>query len=196
MKKKNENKNPADPSTQRKGKKKNENDAAHVVKDVNQENDSKEFPGYPHYPPKEDILHPINDIEKAEVDVEDLSPLGKASQEPESKSGSVSDDPIEEPVPVDLKEEDIEGSPQSEADVTEEDLSLLGSDELNADLGDDEELKKRVYRVDMAAEDLDVPGAELDDKNEELGEEDEENNPYSLGGDRHEDLEEENDPGR
>jgi hypothetical protein len=28
-------------------------------------------------------------------------------------------------------------------------------------------------------EDLDVPGAELDDENEELGEEDEENNPYS-----------------
>lgn len=28
-------------------------------------------------------------------------------------------------------------------------------------------------------EDLDVPGAELDDDNEELGEEDEQNNPYS-----------------
>jgi hypothetical protein len=40
------------------------------------------------------------------------------------------------------------------------------------------------------AEDLEVPGAELDDANEEIGEEDEENNYYSLGGDRHEDLEE------
>jgi hypothetical protein len=39
-------------------------------------------------------------------------------------------------------------------------------------------------------EDLDVPGAELDDANEEIGEEDEENNYYSLGGDNHEDLEE------
>jgi hypothetical protein len=38
--------------------------------------------------------------------------------------------------------------------------------------------------------DLDVPGAELDNKEEALGEEDEENNYYSLGGDRHEDLEE------
>ncbi len=37
---------------------------------------------------------------------------------------------------------------------------------------------------------LDVPGAELDDREEEIGEEDEENNFYSLGGDRHEDLEE------
>lgn len=32
-------------------------------------------------------------------------------------------------------------------------------------------------------DDLDVPGAELDDANEEIGEEDEENNYYSLGED-------------
>lgn len=37
---------------------------------------------------------------------------------------------------------------------------------------------------------LDVPGAELDDANENIGEEDEENNYYSLGGDNHNDLEE------
>jgi len=39
-------------------------------------------------------------------------------------------------------------------------------------------------------EELDVPGAELDDRQESIGEEDEENNFYSLGGERHEDLEE------
>jgi len=38
-------------------------------------------------------------------------------------------------------------------------------------------------------EDLDVPGAELDDAEEAIGEEDEENNYYSLGGDNHDDLE-------
>ena len=37
---------------------------------------------------------------------------------------------------------------------------------------------------------LDVPGAELDDKQEEIGSEDEENNYYSIGGDDHLDLEE------
>jgi hypothetical protein len=37
---------------------------------------------------------------------------------------------------------------------------------------------------------LDVPGAELDDADENIGEEDEENNYYSLGGDDHNDLEE------
>lgn len=39
-------------------------------------------------------------------------------------------------------------------------------------------------------EELDIPGAELDDADEAIGHEDEENNYYSLGGDNHEDLEE------
>ena len=38
--------------------------------------------------------------------------------------------------------------------------------------------------------DLDVPGSELDDQQEDIGSEDEENNYYSLGGDNHNDLEE------
>jgi hypothetical protein len=37
---------------------------------------------------------------------------------------------------------------------------------------------------------LDIPGTELDDADEAIGEEDEENNYYSLGGDNHDDLEE------
>ena len=41
----------------------------------------------------------------------------------------------------------------------------------------------------LTGEDLDVPGAELDDANEEIGAEDEENNYYSLGGDNHHNLE-------
>jgi len=39
-------------------------------------------------------------------------------------------------------------------------------------------------------DDLDIPGAELDDELEFIGSEDEENNYYSLGGDNHEDLDE------
>ncbi len=39
-------------------------------------------------------------------------------------------------------------------------------------------------------EELDVPGTELDDEQEEIGEEDEENNYYSLGGDDHSNLDE------
>jgi hypothetical protein len=42
--------------------------------------------------------------------------------------------------------------------------------------------------VERMGEDLDVPGSELDDSQEEIGSEDEENNYYSLGGEK--DLEE------
>lgn len=37
---------------------------------------------------------------------------------------------------------------------------------------------------------LDVPGSELDNAAEVIGEEDEENNYYSIGGDEHDDLDE------
>jgi len=57
----------------------------------------------------------------------------------------------------------------------------------------DEDNTEEIRSVDSdkgPADDLDIPGAELDDLSEAIGEEDEENNYYSLGGDRHEDLEE------
>jgi hypothetical protein len=41
--------------------------------------------------------------------------------------------------------------------------------------------------------DLDVPGSELDDEQENIGNEDEENNYYSIGGDDHNNLEEDKD---
>ena len=44
--------------------------------------------------------------------------------------------------------------------------------------------------------DLDVPGSELDDDQEAIGEEDEENNYYSLGGEDHNDLEEDKEEDR
>ena len=46
------------------------------------------------------------------------------------------------------------------------------------------------FDEDESGDDLDVPGSELDDVQEEIGSEDEENNYYSLGGDDHNDLEE------
>ncbi len=46
------------------------------------------------------------------------------------------------------------------------------------------------FKDDESGNDLDVPGSELDDEEENVGSEDEENNYYSLGGDDHNDLEE------
>jgi hypothetical protein len=46
------------------------------------------------------------------------------------------------------------------------------------------------FMDDVSGSDLDVPGSELDDNQENIGSEDEENNYYSIGGDDHEDLDE------
>jgi len=48
------------------------------------------------------------------------------------------------------------------------------------------------FKDDMSGGDLDIPGSELDDQQESVGSEDEENNYYSLGGDAHTNLEEDN----
>jgi hypothetical protein len=51
-------------------------------------------------------------------------------------------------------------------------------------------LRKNDLDEEHSEEDLDIPGSELDDHQEDIGSEDEENNYYSLGGDDHNDLEE------
>jgi hypothetical protein len=48
---------------------------------------------------------------------------------------------------------------------------------------DNPKVEKIKEKDKMETDDLDIPGTELDDQDEKLGEEDEENNYYSLGGD-------------
>ena len=119
-----------------------------------------DLPGYPHYPASEDIMNSSD--EKLGLDIEN----------PEA--------PIIENKNNTLESSDgeIELIVGTSADVTIADLKLL-EDELSMDLGDDESLRQRLYPVDMEAKDLVVPGAELDDVQEEIGSEDEENNFYS-----------------
>lgn len=75
-----------------------------------------------------------------------------------------------------------------EARITKEDLEALGpeDDNLRNDGGDDDQLLKRVRKVDFSGDDLDVPGSELDDEQEQIGSEDEENNSYSNANDEQE----------
>lgn len=145
-------------------------------KNNNEEND---FPGYPHYPASEDILNQP-DAERVDVDVENLSRSNTitSSALPDK---SVKIPAADEQPPAEVVETgDLDIVPGTEADLTEDDLIALG--EKDADFGRRETLN--------TGDDLDVPGAEEDDSNEEIGEEDEENNYYSLGGDAHDDLEE------
>jgi hypothetical protein len=69
--------------------------------------------------------------------------------------------------------QDIYNKFEKEEDIDPEDISKI------KEIDDDEAIR-----------DLDIPGSELDDEQEDIGSEDEENNYYSLGGDNHDDLEE------
>ncbi len=87
--------------------------------------------------------------------------------------------------------------PKGEADSINNDISPLEKELLDTAGQDDEERKLHEDEVDNTDEDgdllnentsndassgseLDVPGSEADDADEEIGEEDEENNSYSV----------------
>src|SRR5436190_14261130 len=89
--------------------------------------------------------------------------------------------------PVYPEEEDIYNQFKKEKDVDPEDVTKKKDPVERGTFGKNNE---KGLEDDLIGADLDIPGAELDDDLEDLGEEDEENNYYSLGGDNHEDLEE------
>lgn len=156
-------------------------------KEVEQSNDPKidqDFPGYPHYPAKEDIMDHRSDSTRADVDVEQLSGRNKSSIDQQFLAGQDRKrmENAMSPQPA-LGNDDLDIQPGTEADVNDDDLAILNS--TNDEIGTPQNVSN-----DDINTDLDIPGSELDDDNESIGEEDEENNYYSLGGDRQESNEE------
>lgn len=164
------------------------------VEKSNDPNIEKDFPGYPHYPAKDDILNPDNNSGKLDVDVDNLT-----------RSHAV--DPIHlknikgvpgvsgitaEAIPGD-DEDEIGIVSGTEADVTADDLLALGDRDADMDLGEDEELAARGWKP-KAGTDLDIPDADMNDEaGDAMGQGDEENSYYSLGGDNKDSLEENTD---
>jgi hypothetical protein len=139
------------------------------------ETPDEKLPGYPHYPVKDDIMN--NDAEKRiDVDVENLS--GKISRDRSLDTNKKTKTSATPKKPNANKTGSI---PSKETDVTSDDLKALGSPDRSNDGGDDELLDDIAIGPDFSGDDLDVPGAELDDDMEDLGSEDEENNYYSRG---------------
>jgi hypothetical protein len=203
--KKEKNKKPSDPIREDRER----NDALNKT-----ERKDDRLPG--EYPPNEDIMNRQN-MQRVGLDVENfargigIENFNKTNEplitdrnailnepdpilnEPDLSTIDALEQPqareMEKPVPKDLSTEEEDFAQGNESDVTEEDLQALGPKDLSLDMGEDEQvLKNRVWPVDMAAEDLDVPGVPDDqNENQAIGPEDEENDFYSLGGDRHED---------
>lgn len=165
------------------------------------------------YPPQEDIMY-RRDIERVGQKGEEFSRrvrydrsdgingrLGRDASETDDEftTGEVNDleepreQEMEYPVPQNIDiddDEDLDGPRTTEWDVTPEDLQALGPKDISLNMAEDEGfLKNRIWPVDMAAKDLDLPTDDSEDDKigESIGPRDEENDFYSLGGDRHED---------
>lgn len=112
-----------------------------------------------------------------------------------------------------MKEKPKAGRPGQKDDISEEDYmtgypsyppteDIYGKLHKARDLNPEEPTKNKKntgktgskntkdFSDDVTGDDLDIPGSDLDDDMEMSGDEDEENNYYSLGGDNHNDLEE------
>ena len=85
--------------------------------------------------------------------------------------------------------DDIYNRSEEIKDIDPDDLSKIKDPNDKFELDPEEELE---IDGNVLEDELDVPGSELDDDQEDIGNEDEENNYYSIGGDNHEDLEEDN----
>jgi hypothetical protein len=97
-------------------------------------------------------------------------------------SGKAKPDPLEYPV-----SEDIYNQSQKEKDMDPETIYAVKTGNTNKDPGANPEDDSA---PEITGTGLDIPGSELDDEQETIGNEDEENNYYSLGGDIHTALEE------
>lgn len=139
--------------------------------DNKEKDNKKEYPGYPHYPAKEDITKPDNNTGKITISPKDNDLDNEPDETPDIVMGT-------------------------DADVTEEDLDNLGDKDQDMDMGEDEDISNTQgldetdddgeplnensgHGLSSTGHDLDVPGSKLDDADENIGEEDEENNYYS-----------------
>ena len=166
-------------------------DSPSEVEKSNDEKIDEDFPGYPHYPAQEDILNPENQGKRVDLDVENLT---RSHKIPVDHMKNIEGTPGVEPDFTQVNDDDgddINMVPGTEADVTEEDLVLLGPKDADMDMDEDEELRTRGW-VPVTGKDLDVPDADLEGE-DALGQGDEENSYYSLGGDEKEKLEENDD---
>jgi hypothetical protein len=143
----------------------------------------KDFPGYPSYPASDDVTNQNERIDYGKLNRADQNspsreaPEERATDVPKARNSTDAIDP--------------------DTDVTPEDVAMLTAADQNRDM-DDADLEEPLLdttdddgdplnepqpMLNQAGADLDVPGSETDDGNENIGEEDEENNYYSLGGD-------------
>ncbi|HRI61377.1 MAG TPA: hypothetical protein PK228_16670 [Saprospiraceae bacterium] len=181
----------------------------HNDPDNSRENQDLDFPGYPHYPARQDVLDPRNDQEQVDTDVENLSRTTWTAardeavnhlREEKQPGGITTEATTDELLPGDDDTENLADVLDPEAEVTEEDLALLGDPEQDLDGLDDEgmgnykglddtdfdgtPLNENSYIGVDGGSDLDMPSEELHNSGTAMEQEDEENDYFSLGADK------------
>ena len=157
---------------------------------------NENFPGYPSYGPGEDITADNNNSGKVALDSSTGLPTSaNANEMPRSADTDLASRP-----------DDAAAAADADGDVTAEEIQMLSAAEQSRDLDDVDLEEPLLDNVDddgdplnepqgsyaSAGADLDVPGSEDDDNMENIGEEDEENNYYSIGSDNSDRLEDDN----
>ena len=175
-------------------------DSKKDVKNSPDEKTDQDFPGYPHYPANEDIMDKRTGNHKIDANLENISSSNKTGV---SQRYSADNDQDKEETTTGSGDDDLGIKEGTDADVTEEDKRVLDNldntysqDNVNlaratldsADF-DGDELNEDGFGERLSGSDLDIPG-ETDETDPGRIRGDEENRYYSIGGDRHEDLEE------
>lgn len=133
------------------------------------------------------IIPVVNDIPGQEDFVP--PPLGDLADTTISSADEEGDDIYEENIDEEILESEDSNVSQTEKDDLSKSANDMPGDDENLreaalDSTDDDgtPLNEESFKKNVTGTDLDVPGAQQDDANEKIGEEDEENNEYSIAG--------------
>lgn len=160
-------------------------DSPEDEKKMQQEETEMLLPDVSDIPGQEHIhVAPLGELADTTISSDDEEGKGILDDEDdEDDIDDIDDDDEEEDDDSDVTDEerqDLEAS----ANITpgEEDADALRRASLDNTDDDGDPLNEGSFGEETSGADLDVPGAELDDDNEDIGAEDEENNTYSRGG--------------
>lgn len=136
------------------------------------------------FPDVEDIPGQENIIPMPLGELAD-STIASADEEGDNIFNDNIDDDLDNDPDFDVTTEEKEALRNSANDMPSEDNINLRRAALDNTDEDGTPLNEGSFKNNVTGTGLDVPGANDDDENEEIGEDDEENNEYSLGGDNH-----------
>lgn len=174
-----------------------------VTENATKRNDTaateNEFPGYPHYDKKEDIMDERSDSERVAVDVESLPTFHNATTPHRLNGGKDHSHNSTTQEPENDMDTDLGIEMGTEADVTAEEKAMLEDDMYYPTQDEDRLRQARLDDTDFDGEklnessfgsgqaesgdDLDMDVSAEETLNDSIGEEDEENQYFSLGDD-------------